>query len=60
MKKECEFCAGSGQLTHFQGVSRFLLSWEECPECGGLGFEIVEDEKIEQHKKKTPKATSKE
>jgi DnaJ-class molecular chaperone len=51
MQKECEFCGGSGQLTHFQGVSRFLLSWEECPQCGGLGFVIVEEEEIAQHEK---------
>ena len=55
MKKECEFCAGSGQLTHFQGVSRFLLSWEECSECGGLGFIIVDEEKIEKRRKKALK-----
>lgn len=57
MRKECEFCAGSGQLTHFQGVSRFLLSWEECMECGGLGFVIVDEENIEQDKKESPNET---
>lgn len=38
MKKPCETCGGSGQINFFKGVSRFLLSMEECPECGGLGF----------------------
>lgn len=38
MKKICPICEGSGQLSSFKGVSRFLLSWEECPECGGLGL----------------------
>jgi DnaJ-class molecular chaperone len=56
MKKECEFCAGSGQVTHFQGVSRFLLSWEECQACGGLGFVIVEEKKEQAGKKKAPKS----
>ena len=51
MKKECGMCAGSGQLTHFQGVSRFLLSWEECPECGGFGFVIIDEERNEQNSK---------
>jgi len=43
MKKVCEICNGSGQLSSFKGVSRFLLSWEECPECGGLGYIIPQD-----------------
>lgn len=38
MKKPCETCGGSGQISFFKGVSRFLLSIEECPECAGLGF----------------------
>lgn len=43
MKKICQICNGSGQLSSFKGVSRFLLSWEECPECGGLGYIIPQD-----------------
>jgi len=38
MKKECSTCGGTGQVGFFQGVSRFLLSWEECPQCCGTGF----------------------
>lgn len=38
MKEVCQFCGGSGQISFFKGVSRFLLSWEECPECAGLGY----------------------
>lgn len=34
----CPGCGGSGQINYFKGVSRFLLSSEECPECAGLGF----------------------
>ena len=40
MKKACEICNGSGQVSYFKGVSRFLVSWEECPECAGLGYKI--------------------
>jgi DnaJ-class molecular chaperone len=40
MKKPCESCGGSGQVSYFKGVSRFLLSTEECPECSGLGYII--------------------
>ncbi|MCL7486918.1 MAG: hypothetical protein M8357_01935 [Desulfobulbaceae bacterium] len=38
MKKECSACGGTGQIGFFQGVSRFLLSWDECPHCCGTGF----------------------
>ncbi len=38
MKETCPICNGTGQISFFKGVSRFLLSCEECPECGGLGF----------------------
>jgi DnaJ-class molecular chaperone len=38
VKKVCDSCGGSGQLNFFKGVSRFLLSTEECPECSGLGY----------------------
>jgi len=38
MKKTCATCGGTGQIGYFQGVSRFLLSWEECPRCGGTGY----------------------
>jgi DnaJ-class molecular chaperone len=39
MKKSCEICAGSGQISYFKGVSRFLLSWEECTVCNGTGYQ---------------------
>jgi len=38
MKKTCSTCGGTGQIGYFQGVSRFLLSWEECPQCAGTGY----------------------
>ena len=37
-KNICAFCGGSGQLSFFKGVSRFLLTTEECGECAGSGY----------------------
>ncbi|RUM35670.1 MAG: hypothetical protein DSY50_04185 [Desulfobulbus sp.] len=34
----CPTCGGSGQISFFQGESRFLLTDEECPACSGLGY----------------------
>lgn len=39
-REVCPGCGGTGQLSYFKGVSRFLLSCEECPECAGLGFRL--------------------
>ena len=44
MKKVCDLCGGSGQVSYFMGESRFLLSREECAECGGLGYLFSRDE----------------
>jgi isopentenyldiphosphate isomerase len=44
MKKPCQSCGGSGQINYFKGVSRFLLSSEECPECSGLGYIFADHE----------------
>jgi DnaJ-class molecular chaperone len=41
-KKTCEVCEGSGQICSFKGVSRFVLTWEDCPVCGGIGFTTLE------------------
>jgi DnaJ-class molecular chaperone len=40
MKKACEHCGGTGQLSYFKGESRFLLTWFECPECCGTGCQV--------------------
>lgn len=37
MEKVCDICGGSGQIGQFLGVSRFVITWEECPECCGTG-----------------------
>jgi DnaJ-class molecular chaperone len=42
VKKICEVCEGSGQICEFRGVSRFVLSWDDCPVCGGMGFLLLE------------------
>jgi DnaJ-class molecular chaperone len=39
-REVCPGCGGTGQISYFKGVSRFLLSNEECPECAGLGFRL--------------------
>ncbi len=44
MKKPCEVCEGSGQVSYFKGASRFLLSWEDCPGCFGAGFVELPEE----------------
>jgi DnaJ-class molecular chaperone len=43
MKKECPVCLGSGELSYFKGISRFVLSQMDCPECAGMGFIIESD-----------------
>ena len=50
-KITCEICNGSGQISYFKGESRFLLSWEECPECSGMGFKIAPDDAVESEAK---------
>jgi DnaJ-class molecular chaperone len=39
-KEICDVCGGIGQISFFQGVSRFLLSTEECSECAGTGYQL--------------------
>jgi DnaJ-class molecular chaperone len=39
-RKICDICGGTGQVSFFQGVSRFLLSTTECEECAGTGFQL--------------------
>jgi DnaJ-class molecular chaperone len=39
-KKVCDICGGTGQVSYFKGVSRFLLSTEECVECAGTGYQL--------------------
>lgn len=39
-KNKCDICGGTGQVSYFKGVSRFLLSTAECEECAGTGFQL--------------------
>ncbi len=41
-KHPCPGCGGSGQTSYFGGESRFMLTWEDCPDCCGTG--VVLDE----------------
>jgi hypothetical protein len=38
----CPGCGGSGQTSFFGGASRFMLTWEDCPDCCGTGIIIDE------------------
>ncbi len=40
----CPACGGTGQVSFFQGESRFLLTTEECPACFGLGHLLPDDD----------------
>jgi DnaJ-class molecular chaperone len=44
-KQPCSACGGSGQLSSFNGESRFLLTVEECPLCCGTGLALEEEKK---------------
>jgi len=50
--KTCDICNGSGQISFFQGVSRFLLTVDECPHCAGTGQQMEPDSTVEQQKSK--------
>ncbi|MBW2506715.1 MAG: hypothetical protein JRD19_06585 [Deltaproteobacteria bacterium] len=55
-KKFCEVCGGTGQVSYFKGVSRFLLSNDECAACAGTGYELdTADEKGVHVSGKKPK-----
>jgi DnaJ-class molecular chaperone len=41
--KPCVGCGGSGQTPYFGGESRFMFTWEDCPDCCGTGVDLWED-----------------
>ena len=41
-RRICPACGGTGQVSFFQGESRFLLTTEECSLCLGLGYILME------------------
>lgn len=47
-KIPCDGCGGSGQISFFRGVSRFVMDWDDCPDCLGTGYvEVPEDNEHE-------------
>jgi DnaJ-class molecular chaperone len=58
-KKICPGCGGSGQVSFFQGESRFLLTMEECPECFGTGM-LLKGSDPKKKKKRTAGKNKKE
>ncbi|MGW8194438.1 MAG: hypothetical protein ACWGOX_09255, partial [Desulforhopalus sp.] len=40
----CPWCNGSGQTSFFSGESRFMFTWEDCPDCSGTGVVVDRDE----------------
>ncbi|MGB3224306.1 MAG: hypothetical protein WBB23_16015 [Desulforhopalus sp.] len=47
----CPGCGGSGQTSFFGGASRFMLTWEDCPDCCGTGIVL---EKSDNEPKEPP------
>ncbi len=59
MKKTCEICEGSGQVSFFGGVSRFVITWEDCPQCCGAGFvELPEEGEVDETEKEQKENTN--
>ena len=48
-------CGGSGQSSFFAGASRFMLTWEDCPDCCGTGVVL---EEVKQDVKDLPEKKS--
>ena len=44
----CPGCGGSGQTSYFAGESRFMLTWEDCPDCSGTGVLLAENDEKDQ------------
>lgn len=36
-------CGGTGQTQYFGGESRFMFTYEDCPDCHGTGIVLDED-----------------
>jgi len=46
----CIGCGGSGQTSFFGGASRFMFTWEDCPDCHGTGITLDETTTEEPNK----------
>jgi len=44
----CPGCGGSGQTSYFGGASRFMLTWEDCPDCCGTGVVLDQEKSIQK------------
>jgi DnaJ-class molecular chaperone len=53
----CPGCGGSGQTSYFGGASRFMLTWEDCPDCCGTGI-VLDEPAPEKQDKNDKKDTS--
>ncbi len=38
VRSTCNGCGGTGQIGFFRGVSRFVMDWDDCPDCHGTGI----------------------
>lgn len=47
----CPGCGGSGQTSYFGGASRFMLTWEDCPDCCGTGVVLDDREPVRDQPK---------
>ena len=54
----CIGCGGSGQTSFFGGASRFMFTWEDCPDCHGTGVTL--DEITEETNTSQPSEPSQE
>jgi DnaJ-class molecular chaperone len=41
--RPCPGCNGTGQTSFFGGESRFMFTWEDCPDCCGTGVDLADD-----------------
>ncbi|PIE59370.1 MAG: hypothetical protein CSA32_04455 [Desulfobulbus propionicus] len=51
-KKICPTCGGAGEISFFQGESRFFLTREECPACYGVGYVMDNEEETREENRR--------
>ena len=50
----CMGCGGSGQTSFFGGASRFMFTWEDCPDCHGTGVNLGESPLLSEEENSKP------
>lgn len=50
----CPGCGGSGQTSFFGGASRFMFTWEDCPDCCGTGVVLERTDNDHPETKENP------